>query len=214
MFSYSYTHCTRSSSVKRNSGFTLIELLISVAIIAIITAIIVAKYKAFDSTTLLKSAAYEIALALRETQIRSVSALRHDDENFDNPYGISFTPLQNTYKIFQFKPPKVYPPVYPNYDTSTYAEDMSTVTLNRSMRIVDVCVDVSGIESCESDGIDRVDVSFRRPEFKAYFYVPGKSQAQNEAISNVVIKVDSSNNTTNVFKVIVSRLGQISVQKQ
>jgi prepilin-type N-terminal cleavage/methylation domain-containing protein len=197
----------RSSSVKRNSGFTLIELLISIAIIGIVTAIVVMKYKSFDSTTLLKSTSYEIALALREMQIHSISALRHDrddDSNFDYPYGISFTSGANTYKIFQFTSPTEYP----NYDTSSYAEDLSTVTLDRSIRVVDLCIDDT---TCAQD---RVDISFKRPEFKAYFYVPGNSQVENEAISNVVIKVSSPNNATNVFKVIVSRLGQISVEKQ
>ena len=208
MFSYSYTQCTHSSSGKRSFGFTLIELLISVAIIGVITGIIVLKYRAFDSTTLLKGAAYEIALALRETQVRSVSALQHDDKNFDNPYGITFTPSQKTYTVFEFNSTSEYPYYDVPESNPDTAEDMSTVTLDRGMRIVDVCINDT---DCSPS---RVDISFKRPEFKAYFYVPGKTQPQNEAISNAVIKIDSTNNTGNVFKVIVSRLGQISVVKE
>ena len=60
----------------RGRGFTLIELLICVGIIGILTAIVIFKYKSFDSTILLKSAAYEVSLALRDTQVKSVSATR------------------------------------------------------------------------------------------------------------------------------------------
>ena len=70
-------------------GFTLIELLISVLIIGIITTLVIVRYKQFDSTVLLKSAAYEVAFTLRETQVQSVSAARGAGNNFDYPRGLS-----------------------------------------------------------------------------------------------------------------------------
>lgn len=214
MFSYSYTQCTHSSSGKRSFGFTLIELLISVAIIGVITGIIVLKYRAFDSTTLLKGAAYEIALALRETQVRSVSALQHDDKNFDNPYGITFTPSQKTYTVFEFTTTSEDP----YYDVSdpvpVYAKAMNTVTLDRGIRVVDVCVTVGSNTYCNTDGVTRLDVSFKRPEFKAYYYAKKSGGDLSSTIDSATIKVSSTNNSANVFKVIVSRLGQISVVKE
>ena len=73
IFSLSQTHFFLFSKKKYQRGFTLVELLITFAIIAIITGIVLVKYKAFDSTVLLKSAAYELSLNLRETQAKSVS---------------------------------------------------------------------------------------------------------------------------------------------
>ncbi len=207
-----HTHSSLNKYIiYKRRGFTLIELLISVAIIGILTAMVTVKYKAFDSTTILKGAAYEIALTIREAQIKSMSAVR-GTTGFDFPRGVSITPgnapttASKTYTVFQFGSTTVYP----YYDT---AEPLSTLlssfTLDRTMYVSDVCID-NGTDCTPS----RIDISFRRPEFRAIFYVPGNTPAQNAAISNATIKITSSNNTANVFLVEVSQLGQISVSKQ
>ncbi len=90
------------------SGFTLTELLISCAIIALVSTIVLVKYGSFDSTVLLKSAAYEIALTLREAQVRSVSVSGEGGE-FSYPYGVTFTPEQKVYRAFRFEDPLEYP---------------------------------------------------------------------------------------------------------
>lgn len=200
----------------KRRGFTLIELLISVAIIAILTAMVTVKYKAFDSTTLLKGAAYEIALTIRETQVKSISAAR-GTTGFDYPRGVSITPdsapttLSKTYYAFQFQNSSTA--VRPYNDISEPDPDVATIigtsTLDRTIYVSDVCI--NGGSDCTPSSID---ISFRRPEFKAIFHVPGNTLAQDLAIADVTIKVTSSNNITNVFLVEVSQLGQISVSKQ
>lgn len=190
-------------------GFTLIELLISVLIIGIITTLVIVRYKEFDSTVLLKSAAYEVAFTLRETQVQSVSAARGAGNNFDYPRGLSFTPGANTYVSFQFQSPTSSP----FYDQPT-AVDLKTITLDRSMVISDVCVTVGVAETC-SPGITRLDISFKRPEFRALFYaVDGGGGQFPGIIEKAKIKVHSPTNPANVFWVIVSQLGQITVAKQ
>lgn len=188
----------------RGRGFTLIELLICVGIIGILTAIVIFKYKSFDSTILLKSAAYEVSLALRDTQVKSVSATRGNSNSFDYPYGITFTPNSKTYTGFQFTSTTVYP----KYDGSVNAVDIGTVTFDKAIEISDVCVNGN---DCSPT---RLDISFKRPEFKAIFYVPGNSDPQNDAITDATIKVNSTTNPSNVFLIKVSKLGQISVEKQ
>ncbi len=199
----------------KRRGFTLIELLISVAIIGILTAIVVVKYKSFDSTVLLKSSAYEVALALRESQVKAMSATR-GTTGFDFPRGITFAPGTQTYIAFQFTSTSSIDTEYPRYDKSESDPDiavpLATSTLGRTVQVSDVCVTSNGVNwTC---GLSRLDISYRRPEFKAIFYVPGNNPAQNKAITSAKIKLNSMNNTTNVFVVTASRLGQISVSKQ
>jgi prepilin-type N-terminal cleavage/methylation domain-containing protein len=221
----SFSPKQRNISTKRfvpsskTAGFTLIELLISVAIIGIVTSIVLLKYTAFDSTTLLKGAAYEIALALRETQMKSVSVVQDDDDNFRSPYGVSFTPVQKSYALFRYTDEaEVYPkpiPVYDIMEDSVAADDkrsvnIGTSTLDRSMRIQDVCVIIDDPDNPDC-GISRLDISFRRPEFIALFNAPGYA-GNMEDITSAQIEIASTNNDTDIFLVDVTRLGQISVQ--
>lgn len=191
-------------------GFTLIELLISIAIITIITAIVVVRYKQFDSTVLLKGTAYEVALAIRDAQVQSVSATRTTGGLFKRPFGVTFTPGQNTYTRFEFNSAVIDD--FPKYDGIS-SNDIQAVTLDRGMTISDVCVTVGATETCKAT-IARLDISFQRPEYKALFYADQGGSKFPGSIDSVKIKLSSTANPANVFVVEVSQLGQISVSKQ
>jgi len=207
----SVSHTPSSFSLNNNSqkGFTLVELLISIGIIAFISSIVLLKYSSFDSTVLLKNAAYEVALALREAQAKSVSGSHQGgDANF--PFGVTFTPESKNYTIFRYASATDLSPYYDVSETDPdLASNISTTTMERSMFVTEVCITVSSAEDC---GVDRLDVSFRRPEFRALFYadVGGASQTN---IQSAKIKV-STPNRENVFVVEVTRLGQISVTSE
>jgi hypothetical protein len=77
-----------------------------VGIIGLLTAVVVAQYRDFDSTTVLKNLAYEVALSVREAQVLTIStsnlggsggALQTEGQN---SYGIAFTENNGTYAIF------------------------------------------------------------------------------------------------------------------
>lgn len=215
IFSPSPIFCSSKTKKKSlSAGFTLIELLISSAIIAIITTIVLVKYKAFDSTVLLKSTAYDIALSLRETQVRSVSVVRNST-SFDYPYGVTFDvigpPQQKVYTVFRYKDAILYPV----YD-GPLVEDIQKFTLGGTMQVSAICITVATTETCSSDSgtpIDRLDVSFRRPEFNAIFYANGYSGTQSN-IESAKIKVNSTSGASEVFMVTVSKYGQITVSKE
>jgi len=191
-------------------GFTLVELLISIGIIAFISSIVLLKYSSFDSTVLLKNAAYEVALALREAQAKSVSGSHQGgDANF--PFGVTFTPDSKNYTIFRYAS-AIDPSPY--YDVSEsdpdLASNISTTTMERSILVTDVCINDGGVDDdCD---IDRLDVSFRRPEFRALFYAVKVGVPQSN-IQSAKIKV-STPNRENVFVVEVTSLGQISVTSE
>lgn len=206
----SVSHTPSSFSLNNNSqkGFTLVELLISIGIIAFISSIVLLKYSSFDSTVLLKNAAYEVALALREAQAKSVSGSHQGgDANF--PFGVTFTPEVKDYTIFRYA--SATDPS-PHYDVSEadpdLASNISTTLMERSMLVTDVCIN-TGTENCD---VTRLDVSFRRPEFRALFYAEGYVGNQSN-IQSAKIKVRSSNGG-NTFVVEVTRLGQISVTSE
>lgn len=196
-------------------GFTLIELLISIAIITIITAIVVVRYKQFDSTVLLKGAAYEVSLAIRDVQIKSVGA-QLSSGGVKLLYGIHFVPNQTFYKQFSFDP-SIFPIVVTNTDPvyydSVHTADMLTTTLERRMTISDICVTSGGTEKCSADGVTSLDISFQRPEFKALIYAVGVTPPSGP-FTEAKIKINSATEPTRVFVVTVSQLGQVSVSKQ
>lgn len=210
---FSVSHTPSSFSLNNNSqkGFTLVELLISVGIIAFISSIVLLKYSSFDSTVLLKNAAYEVALALREAQAKSVSGSHQGgDANF--PFGVTFTPGVKDYTIFRYASATDPSPYYDVSETSPLASNISTTLMERSMLVTDVCIDTDSSVLCNIDGITRLDVSFRRPEFKALFYAEGYIGSPSN-IQSAKIKVGSSNGG-NVFVVEVTRLGQITVTSE
>jgi prepilin-type N-terminal cleavage/methylation domain-containing protein len=190
-------------------GFTLIELLISASIIALVTALVLVKYKSFDSSVLLKDTAYEIALALREAQIKSVSVVQRDD-SFDYPYGISFTDSAANSKQFTafYDTDNDTPP-----QQDPTGEVLQTFTIGGSMEVDRLCVDQGAGWTCGDDNVDRLDISFKRPNFNAIFYASEGGNAPMGNISSAKIIVKSPNGTDS-YAVIVSGLGQITVKKE
>lgn len=212
----SFSHRRNASGVR---GFTLIELLICCAIIGIVSAIVLLKYSSFDSTVLLKGQAYEIALSLREAQVKSVSAVGTGVSTFKYPYGMTFSVESGKtqmYTVFRFASPTVYP-YYDTSEASPKASDISTYTIPRTMRVSEICyTEGTNPEICSSSdtALKRLDISFRRPEFKALFFAEKGSADVSSTITSGKIKVNSTNNTANVFVIEISQFGQISVYKE
>lgn len=87
--------------VSKTNGFGLIELMVSISIMAIIMAVVIARHDSFNGVILLRSQAYEIALQLREVQLSAVSATSRAGEYRSN-LGVYFTSTnRNQYIVFQ-----------------------------------------------------------------------------------------------------------------
>jgi prepilin-type N-terminal cleavage/methylation domain-containing protein len=197
----------------QEKGFTLIELLISAAIITIITGIVLVRFSSFDSTTLLKSLAYEVALTIREAQIYALSVVNTGsgtDAHFRYPYGLTFTENATSYTFFRYNDvdPTGEVPQNPPGGSNTISI-IRTIALGGSTKISDVCVTTTSGDLCASDDeISHVDISFRRPEFSALFYTP---EIDTDEISAAKIKFQSTRDATNTWVVEVKLLGQVMV---
>lgn len=183
-----------------NRGFTLVELLVSISILLIIISVVVFRFASFDSAILLRTLAYDIGLSVREAQSYSLSSLGNQG-NFRTPYGVSFTPGGTSYVFFGYTGSQTIP----RYDTDVVVVDL--YTLGRSFEITDVCVVANGVEDC---GIASLDISFRRPEFIALFYVPSYSGNLAD-IESGIIKVASTRNNVITGIIEVTYTGQIDV---
>lgn len=165
-----------------------------IAIIAIISAVVLARYKSFNSTILLRDLAYEIALSIREAQVYGVSV--HSTEgSFNFAYGIHFT-RGTTYALFADSSPEGSPG-YGRYDTG---EELSSYAIGQQNAIVDLCANAT----C---GHTSLDVLFKRPEPDALFAVNGVVATPNSV--KVVVGGGTEGNTRTVK---VSPTGQISIE--
>ena len=199
------------STPNKKAGFTLIELLISIAIIGVLTGIVLVRYGSFDSTILLKSAAYEVGLNLREAQVKSVSAVR-GGTGFDQPFGLSFdTTTPGQYILFSDNNSsddlETDPPEYDSGPPEEDDEELLTFDLGPSIEIDELCVADAGVDEC---GLTNLDISFQRPEYRASMSASdGSSTFDNRAYAK--IKVKSTRGSGQVFTVTISQLGQINV---
>lgn len=179
-------------------GFTLLELLVTISIIAIISAVVIVQYNDFNSSVLLKSQAYELALNMREAQVFSIS-VRGEGGAFRNAYGVYFdmsTPSQ--YLLF-LDDEGTEPAMY---DQSPTNEQIGNpFVIDSRFMIVQICVN-----DC-STAVSSLSVSFQRPDFDAQIAAPGVG-----AINSARIDIAPVSDQDIVRSVIISATGQISVE--
>lgn len=80
-------------------------MVVVIAIIGFVFTVVVARYRDFDSTSVLKNLAYEVGLSVREAQVMTISTSNIGGGNIlqnqgQNSYGINFTANSSAYEIF------------------------------------------------------------------------------------------------------------------
>lgn len=176
----------------------------SIGVIGIVTSIVLMRYSTFDSTVLLKNEAYEVALAVREAQVKSVGAVRAGDEsNYAYAYGVSFEAGSNTYETFLFRSAVTHPSNVESgctYDGQTNcSESLQGFAFDKRIEVVEICIE----DDCS---VDRLDVAFRRPEFAALYTADG----DHVTPASAYVKLASDVGLV-TFIVEITSLGQISV---
>lgn len=175
---------------KQSAGFSILEVLITAAIIGIITAIITLKYGSFNNLILLKNQAYQVAIDLRETQVRALSAVSvSGGSEFRSPYGIYFN--RNTpdrYVLFHD---------LNNNGFYTAGEELETIRLDSRFGISRLC-------SGNNCSLSNLHVTFRRPNFDAII--------NNGSVSNGTIELTTVVGSSNTRTININAAGQIMVE--
>ena len=196
---------TKKSGVNNQSGFGLVELMVSISIMVIVSAIILARQDSFNSAVLLRSQAYEIALALREVQLSAVSA-SGDTGSFRTVYGVHFTsetspaadPLNGYFQVFKDA----------NNDGFLSTGEEFGPRGNLDKRFEVRAIRIGGAPSSE------LAVVFVRPNFDALFF----DDAVGGAVSASTIEIDiarrgiSGTGPDVVRTIEVTSTGQIAVK--
>ncbi len=189
-------------------GFSLIELLVVIAIFALISGLILANHSRFNSSVLLGSLAYNIALSIREAQVYGLSVKQFSDE-FQVGYGVRFEG-EETYILFADTPNLGELPDK-KYNANDGDSIIQSYEVGRGHVIARFCgITSSGAEEC-SDGstavtIDHLDIVFFRPEPDAYI-----SSAEPEYYSRATVVVSSPNQNSRT--ITIASTGQITVSQ-
>lgn len=171
--------------------------MITVAIIMIVTTIVVVKYGSFNSTMLLKSQAYEMALSLREAQVFAIS-VRTGSEGataFRDAYGLHFTTATpNQYLLF--------------LDTNESGVYDEGEEINEPL-IIDARFGIASIATGANctEAVDNLSVTFRRPDFDAHI-----ATAENNQLTAACITIVPGNDPNASRVVYVGATGQVEVQ--
>lgn len=86
------TRLCRGLAPRASRGFTIIELLVVAIIIVLITAFVLFRQQGFNSSTLLRSLSYSVALSVRQAQVYGVSVRESSigSGSFAQGYGVHF----------------------------------------------------------------------------------------------------------------------------
>lgn len=212
IFSRIYRIFCRSSSPK---GFTLVELLVVVSIVIVITAFVLVRHSRFDSTTLLRSLSYSIALSMRQAQVYGTSVrgfLQSGTYQYAPGYGVYFSDSLGCSGV-----PNTCYALFADVDGDqswSESETVSTPIFGRSFTIKSFCAVTAGAtvscytndDNSANDDISSMVIYFRRPNPEATIYTSPSGPAYSYAYIEVQSSADSG-----ARSVKVTSVGQITV---
>ncbi|HWB33714.1 MAG TPA: prepilin-type N-terminal cleavage/methylation domain-containing protein [Candidatus Paceibacterota bacterium] len=195
----------------RGRGFTLIELMVVVAIMTILTAVLLLQQKKFDSSTLLRSLAYSVALSVQQAQTYGTSVRQFGTSlsGFSYSYGVSFTTgdltTNNSYTLFADTNSNGL------YDSAS-GEQVQQFRISPGYGVVKFCGIVNSSTQDCSDGsgggtqISSLGIYFKRPSTDAQF----ATDAVGHTYCAAYVEIDGPDQT-NFRNIEVTTAGQILV---
>lgn len=197
-------------------GFTLIELLVVIVLMSLMTLAFINNQSKFDSSTIMRSLAYSIALSVRQAQVYGVS-VQSTGGSFAASHGLYFfvsSTNQSSYALFADNDPSSPNRYAPGADTKE--QDFK---LNIGFKISEVCAVVnSAVRRCtgsdDSTGtgeITSVDVIFTRPDPDAHIFAYNGTTPMSpaEIYSSAYVKLLAINGDYRF--ITVANTGQVTV---
>lgn len=179
-------------------AFTLVELLVSVAIFALMTALVVAKYGSFNQSIFLTNLAYDVALTIRTAQTYGLSVKSADDTapSYSSPtyaYGVDLAmAVNNQFTLYADRNGNAL------YDSG---EQVSTYAIKRGAVISGVCAADS--TDCTVGTTGTLSLLFKRPDPQANICF--------SSCGMMMGKVELKATDGSVRTVIIRKNGQITV---
>lgn len=186
-------------------GFTVVELLIVLGVFSMLTGVVLARYRTFDTNARFVNASEDVILALRQAQVYGVGAKGHTvtcggATAFDCAYGVYFsTAAANKNGITFFVDAN-------NNKIYDAGEELPSEKISWASNIAVTGLTCDGV-ACTT-GV--LSVTFRRPSPDAFVNDTFVSPVTSPYTKAVVTLTDS--NTLKTSNVTVTRFGQISFQ--
>lgn len=182
-------------------AFSLVELLVVISIFSLISLVILANHSRFNSSVLLTSLSYDIALSIRQAQVYGLSVRGFDPGTGVNTFQVGYGLRFNSTGSYTFFADTNKSKTYDSGDTV-----LSTYTLSHTHSIKRFCATTAEqVEVCSDSGaLPELDVVFYRPDPDAIISAGGATR-----YSSAKIVVTSGSQTRTV---VVASTGQISVQ--
>jgi hypothetical protein len=191
--------------------------MVVLAIMTILTTVFLFQQKKFDSSTLLRSLAYSVALSVRQAQVYGSSVRQFDTSanGFKYSYGLYFGTTQivdsshHYYLFADVNGDKVY-------TATPVDETVQKFTIGQGYTILRFCgILNSGDQSCTTGStgvgqtIDSLSIFFKRPNPDAQFYSTVSGSASGETYCAVYIVLQGPGDDYRTVKVTTT--GQIQI---
>jgi type II secretory pathway pseudopilin PulG len=202
LFSHSFTN-NQSRHLPQSRGFGLIELMVSISIMMLVSAVIMARQSAFNGAVLLRGEMYSVAMAVREVQLSAVSAESNGSGSFRAVEGVFFnTANTNVYNIFRDANHNFL------YDTGEQYGKQGIIDNRFQLNDILIYPAPSGNET----SISAISVVFERPNFDARFFNSNGVEINTPKIVIQIAKEGVAPTPEVEKRLEITRTGQITVQ--
>jgi len=210
----------KNKTLQTTKGFSLIEMLMVVAIIALISSSVLINFTVFNGGVTLENLAYEISLIVRQAQFFSINVLQAGTPGnitFDAAYGVSFSNSSENDQNKQFilfadiNNDGIYEP---DEDELVEVYHITKGNIIKYLCVYGTCpASESKANLAIDNGIDKLEITFKRPDPSAMFTTNNVNQCgvENKSCGYAKIFVGSTNPKVNDKVITVGITGQISV---
>ncbi|MHB1118012.1 MAG: pilus assembly FimT family protein [Minisyncoccota bacterium] len=193
--------------VLKSRGFTMVELLVTAGIFIMLTSVVLAKYRTFNTHATFVNSVENLVFSLRQAQVYGSSTKGNKDASgnfvtcgtgtaFECAYGVHISPSDPSYAY------KIFVDVNDDKIYNVGDIDIETVARDNSISY--------GFLGCGAGGTpcagDFMDVTFKRPSPDAYIV---DSLGAPYDLGSVTI---SSSITQDVATITITSAGQLSIQ--
>jgi prepilin-type N-terminal cleavage/methylation domain-containing protein len=228
IFSQPFRHSSTNTRIRAAAkrGFTLIEMLLVMGIMIIITTVFLVRQSSFDSSTILRSLAYGVALSVRQAQVYGTSVVGTSTTQAACGSGFYNTASGNCYAAayglyFSTALSTAVPSSYVlfadlngdgKYETNEFVKSFFLPT---GYTISNFCAtNQVGTQRCSNTTISSLAIVFKRPNPDAQF-VPldssGQPIAGDTSYSSAYVQMQSLANSSDAKSVTVTVPGEVSV---